>query len=147
MFVRNGGAWSTATPFVRVSGSWRPVQRGFVRVSGTWREFFTSLSVSASPSVLAGVGTAGRVIGTGQTSVIVEGGGSFSFLWERVSGDSSIRITAPTAQSTSFTSSFAAAGTRRANFRCRVTNTATGSVLFTNTVAVTLTASSVGGGR
>lgn len=99
----------------------------------------TSASITGSTW---GSGTALTITSFPATDVsIVGGSGSYSFLWERVSGLTSVTANAPNAQSTTFSSTWTGTlkGERQAVFRCRVTDNVSGLQVYTNNVTVTLT--------
>lgn len=43
MQIKVSGAWKKATPSVKVSGVWKPLQNAFVKVSGVWKSVYASL--------------------------------------------------------------------------------------------------------
>lgn len=97
----------------------------------------TGPSAVASPASLS-VTASSSPINSYTTSCGVLGGTATSFLWERVSGSTSMTINTPNSSSTYFRSIVAPEATVSAVFRCKVT-LSTGEVIYSNNVSVSLT--------
>jgi hypothetical protein len=97
----------------------------------------TSVSGSASTSSVS----------TNSVSATGSGGDSpYTYLWERVSGDSSITASTASSRTTSFSRTGCIAGTSySATWHCIVTDDA-GDVVYSDNVSITITRTSSGGG-
>lgn len=138
MPINISGTWrDTKAWWVKVSGTWREGSGVFVKVSGTWREeaFTAPLTATLAPSNVSGFAFSPGPATTGNcTTTPIGGVEPYSYLWQKVSGDT-ITVNNPTSAVTKFTS-FGPADS--SVYRCRVTDNNSTEV-FTNNVSITLT--------
>lgn len=105
-----------------------------ITVSLSFNSTVAHLSSTTATATMQGNGT----LTTSAVSVIVDSGTApYTYLWEKVGGDS-ISITSSTASSSTFSGTGVAGQTLTAQFRCKVTSTG-GEFSYTDTLTVTLT--------
>ncbi|WP_298700952.1 hypothetical protein [uncultured Brevundimonas sp.] len=103
---------------------------------------FPALTATLSPTTLFGSSTGGTVTTSGSVTIAASGGsGNYTFTWERVSGSTAMTALSVDAATTNFRSTgMGELETRSAVWRGKVTDTLTGSFVYTsNTVSVSLT--------
>lgn len=134
----NGLSWFDGTAFIP-----KPLKRW---TGSAWEIVSSPLSASASQPAGGVESDPGTVtVTTGSSSVTVTGGtGAYSFAWEKVSGDVEVTANAPLAQNCSFSADCGPGEVFSADFRCEVTDTGSGLVVYTNTI--TATCSNIGSG-
>jgi hypothetical protein len=128
-FYRKSGSSNVTPPTVRRrSGSgWANVQTVRRRSSGSWVTVWTAytpVSASTSPTMVtglgAGVGT--QTVNSGYTTTAgINGTGSYTFAWEKVSG-TTLLVSAATSATTRFSLSLAKGATASAVYRCKVSD-------------------------
>lgn len=99
---------------------------------------YATLSASASPTSVSGSGTTTSITSNSSTATPSGGSGSFTYAWEKVDGGAITAVSASSATSTFRGSSMAEGETRTANFRCKVTDSVTGTIVYTGNVAITV---------
>jgi len=125
--VRQGGAWRTISGGrVRVGGAWRTLVRAQTFVGGVWRNtasFTQPLTLSISPDPVTRSVTEGTTGETGNVTASPTGGRApITYAWTRVSGDTSITITAPSAAVTRFSRFVPDESIYSAVFQCTATD-------------------------
>ena len=95
--VNVGGSWEDVTlAYVNVSGTWRRCPELYTRVSGTWELTHSDLSGSVDDTTpTAPIGATSTNVSTASGS---NGSGSYTYLWEYVSGDVEPTHSTPTSQ-------------------------------------------------
>jgi hypothetical protein len=104
---------------------------------GAAAAYSASIPSTAYGSTLAAASN-GTVTSASISATVTGGVGALSYLWSRVSGDSSISITTPTASGTTFSATVSNYNTpKTATFLVTVTDSL-GRVVASNTTVVTL---------
>jgi hypothetical protein len=62
VYARVAGVWQNCIPWVKVAGTWVPVQEGWTKIAGTWTQFYSAVVVA-----LAGVNYYGTKVGSSCT--------------------------------------------------------------------------------
>lgn len=140
----NAGQTYSAGFFCRVTDNVTGATADTAVVTSTLTCNYATLTASASPGSLSGIGNSGTIVTSGSATCNTSGGsGNFTYNWEWDQGAASGSIvpTNTNSQSTTFQSgdNQAPGNTRGAGFRCRVTDNVTGAVVITNSVGVNLT--------
>lgn len=151
LHVKDGGTWKTPVVSgvsVKDAGTWKTVTDMYVKKDSTWIKFYpafttppppeTSITVTVSPTIASGSGTAGTVTSNSVTASASGGTGPYTYNWTRVSGDD-IVATASNNATTAFSATVANGQTKRAIFRVEAADSAKKSA--TKEVEVTLSAS------
>lgn len=139
--IRTGGSFQDATMHVKHASAWAPVISGYVRTGGEWRVFLASITAGVDTTLVTSGcerPTAGACFEySGYATASASGGsGSYSYLWEHVSGTTA-SIETPTSAATVFrrTGMVAVpANVLEGLFRCRITDNVTGAVAYTPNV-------------
>jgi hypothetical protein len=108
----------------------------------------TPLAVSLNRSSVSGSSTASSITTNSVTATGSGGTSPYTYVWSKVSGDSSISATSSASRTTSFTRTGCVGGTAYSGtWRCKVTDSA-GTIVYSSNVSITITctASSSGGG-
>jgi hypothetical protein len=137
----SGGSKALTAASVGTASGAKAVTEIYVGTVSGARLVWTSMEVTAGNVSGARTGV-GFVASSAATATVTGGAGPFTYLWEQVNGDA-FTITSPTAASTTFSDSFGPAdvpGARAGDYRCTVTDTATGYTA-TATITVSLSAS------
>jgi hypothetical protein len=100
-----------------------------------------ALTASANPSSVSGSRTTGGTVNSTNSLCSAAGtSGTITYLWQYVSGDSSIACNTPSSASTVWSGSVGVANpSRSAVWRCKVTNSGNANVAYSNNVSITLT--------
>lgn len=120
-----GGVWRTATSRKKyIGGKWRTATRRKIYLSGAWHDaeqYTSSLTASASPSLVSGTTASGSpvTITSDSATVTPSGGlGPYAYNWD--GGGSS--PTSATSATTAFTSTVVPGGTFEGTAACTVTD-------------------------
>lgn len=102
--INVGGSWEDVTfAYTNVSGTWRRCAEIWTKIAGTWKLVHSDLSGSVTDTTpTAGIGQTGTNNTTASGS---NGSGSYTYLWEYVSGDVEPTITSATAATVGWTAS------------------------------------------
>jgi hypothetical protein len=126
MQVRFGGAWkSISGAKAYVAGAWRNVVAIKGYVDGTWVDLATltsPMTLSVSPSTVAGSGTLSAVLTVPATATPVGGSAPFTYSWVKQSGGNIIALSQTSASTRFQGADMAVLETRTAVFRCTCTD-------------------------
>lgn len=142
--VKVSGNWETVKgAWVKASGTWTPLAKLATKASGVWQTVYEALSASVDTTSVSGTADApGTAESNSVTCTGAGGTGPYTYLWERVSGET-VTITSPTSDTTTFqfTNSFPTPESKTGVYRCAVTD-ATATVAYSANVTVNLESSS-----
>lgn len=143
VFVKVTGSWVPAKKiFRKVSGVWTEANEVHTKSSGSWAKVFSSLAASVNTTYLSGYDAAPGSPVTSQAVCTATGGFTpYSYLWEKVSGDT-VSLSGATSSVTtfSFTNSMSSTQTRSSFYRCKVTDNH-GTIVYSPEVEVYLESS------
>lgn len=148
-FIASGTAPETKTAVWRCkvtdTGMGTTTYTGNVSVSIEFQASPPPFSASTDPDSVYGFHDISLGAGTATTDSTtctpINGSGSYSYLWEYVSGSVSIGCNNATAATTTFSSYFTTSGLRTAVWRCKVTDNNTSEIVYTEEVTVDCEAS------
>lgn len=121
-----GGSWrNPANIRLARNGGWYAPSNIFVKSNGQWVKVWPTnmpLSMTLSHTEIYGYSPSTGTIYTENVTATPTGGtGSYTYTWTRISGLSTVHVSAGTS-TVSFYSSFSSYGTRYATFRCTISD-------------------------
>lgn len=146
LHVKSGGTWRDITNVYRkISGTWQPIASVSTKVSGAWQVVFGELIATLNKTSVSGHdGAPGSPESDSVTCTPDGGTAPYSYLWQRVSGDTGITVNNSTSATTTFmfVNSSSSTVVKSAVYRCRVTDD-TSTVVYSPDVDVYLESESI----